>query len=159
MKRCKTCGRRKPLRAFYARTPHCKMCVKARARALFEQSKAWIRDCRDWYRAHQDVVSSARSFVAAPPLARYHRLQHDAIMAYGGYRCACCGIDEPLFLTLDHIDNGGTRHRRQVGKGDKFYAWLRDHGYPAGFQVLCSNCNNGRHRNRGVCPHKYRQSV
>ena len=162
MKRCKTCGRRKPLRAFYVnrREPHCKACLRAQSRAEFQQAKAWIRDhCRDWYRAHQDVVSSAKNFVAAPPLTRYYRAQHEAIMAYGGYRCACCGIDEPLFLTLDHMNNDGVRHRRRIGKGGTFYTWLRKRGYPPGFQVLCSNCNHGRFRNGGVCPHKYRQSV
>jgi hypothetical protein len=28
------------------------------------------------------------------------------------------------------------------------------HGYPEGFQVLCMNCNWGRYRNGGVCPHE-----
>ncbi len=165
MKRCKTCGRRKPLRAFYVngrrgyRHPHCKACLSARSRATFEQSKAWIRDhCRSWYLANRELLASATAFIAEPPLlSRYHQLQHDAIMAYGGYRCACCGVDEPLFLTLDHQDGSGARHRERVGKGGKFYAWLRDNGYPPGFQVLCSNCNHGRFRNGGVCPHKYRQ--
>jgi hypothetical protein len=26
-------------------------------------------------------------------------------------------------------------------------------GFPAGFQVLCFNCNQGRRLNHGVCPH------
>jgi hypothetical protein len=26
--------------------------------------------------------------------------------------------------------------------------------FPPGFQLLCSNCNHGRARNGGICPHK-----
>lgn len=35
-----------------------------------------------------------------------------------------------------------------------FLQWLKDNKYPKGFQVLCTNCNTGRHRNGGICPHK-----
>jgi hypothetical protein len=28
------------------------------------------------------------------------------------------------------------------------------HRFPAGFQVLCLNCNHGRFRNGGICPHQ-----
>jgi len=165
MKRCTRCERRKPLRAYYAdgRGYHrhvCKACVNEQWHRLGEESKAWIRDhCRRWFRKHQRMLASATDFVSAPPrLTQYYRLQHDTIMAYGGYRCACCGIDEPFFLTIDHVDGHGVQHRRKTGTGCSFYKWLRDKGYPEGFQVLCSNCNSGRHRNGGVCPHKYRAS-
>jgi len=76
------------------------------------------------------------------------------MLAYGGYRCACCGTREALFLTIDHIENDGACHRRRVGFSTGFLKWLKRNGYPKGFQVLCSNCNHGRHRNGGTCPHK-----
>ena len=76
------------------------------------------------------------------------------MLAYGGYRCACCGTREALFLTIDHIENDGACHRRRVGFSTGFLKWLKRNGYPKGFQVLCSNCNLGRHRNGGTCPHK-----
>lgn len=85
-------------------------------------------------------------------LARYHQLRNDAMMAYGGHVCACCGETEPNFLSLDHIENDGATHRRTVGKA--IWKWLRDNKYPAGFQVLCMNCNHGKARNNGICPHK-----
>jgi hypothetical protein len=28
------------------------------------------------------------------------------------------------------------------------------HNFPPGFRLLCSNCNFGRARNHGVCPHQ-----
>ena len=78
-----------------------------------------------------------------------------AIMAYGGYVCKCCGETEPMFLTLDHVNNDGADHRRELGQqgGPAFYKWPRDHQYPIGFQVLCMNCNFGKQRNGGCCPH------
>ena len=81
-------------------------------------------------------------------------------MAYGGYKCACCGEMEPKFLTLDHVFNNGAEHRRSLGytkgngRGGNLVTWLKKHRYPAGFQVLCMNCNFGKHTNKGICPHK-----
>ena len=90
-------------------------------------------------------------------LAYYYRLQDEAIMAYGGYCCACCGETEPYFLTIDHVNNDGSNLRKEFNfghHGAKFYKWLKDNGYPPGYQVLCSNCNHGKHRNHGICPHQ-----
>jgi hypothetical protein len=75
--------------------------------------------------------------------------------AYGGYICVCCGETEPLFLTIDHIHNDGAAHRKSInGGGTRLYDWLRARNYPDGFQVLCLNCNMGKYRNGGTCPHK-----
>jgi hypothetical protein len=60
---------------------------------------------------------------------------------------------EERFLTIDHINGGGSQHRKKIGHGH-FYLWLYNHGYPDGYQVLCMNCNFGRYMNYGVCPHK-----
>ena len=76
---------------------------------------------------------------------------------YGGYRCACCGETERMFLTIDHVANDGAEMRRNGTHsrgGTQFYQWLRKRGFPVGFQVLCMNCNVGKHRNGGVCPHQ-----
>src|SRR5690348_1104353 len=76
------------------------------------------------------------------------------LRCYGGYRCACPGCSETIeaFLSLDHIHNDGAAHRKVINRR-KLYVWLRNEGYPAGFQVLCMNCNFGKARNGGTCPH------
>lgn len=84
---------------------------------------------------------------------RNRALKDAAYRAYGGYRCACCGETQPAFLSIDHVNGDGCKHRKSIGRGTSIYAWLRNNGYPAGFQVLCHNCNHGRHINGGVCPH------
>lgn len=73
---------------------------------------------------------------------------------YGGAICKCCGERNLKFLTLDHIDGGGKEHRKQA-KGTGFYRWLIINDFPpCNLQVLCYNCNCGREKNGGICPHK-----
>lgn len=85
---------------------------------------------------------------------------------YGRW-CACCGEDNPLFLSIDHV-NGRTeadfhpitefRHSTTGNKrprtGVHAAKQARREGYPDTYQVLCFNCNCGKNRNGGVCPHR-----
>lgn len=88
----------------------------------------------------------------------YHiRIRQQVIAHYGG-KCACCGEDRLEFLTIDHVGGRGVgaEHRRALAKSginSSFILWLRKHGYPEGYQVLCYNCNcaSGIY---GYCPHK-----
>jgi hypothetical protein len=66
-------------------------------------------------------------------------LKTGAIEAYGGC-CACCGERSMDFLCIDHIDGGGTQHRKLIGKGST-YRVLKNAKYPPGYRVLCANCN------------------
>ena len=75
--------------------------------------------------------------------------------AYGGAVCACCGEKHLEFLSIDHINGGGTEHRRNIWKGSGFYSWLKQQGYPLGFRVLCFNCNLALGF-FGYCPHQSR---
>lgn len=76
------------------------------------------------------------------------------VFEHYGNKCACCGEDESCFLAIDHIDGGGNEHRKNIGKaGSGFYKWLINNNFPEGFQILCHNCNMGKHLNNGICPH------
>lgn len=75
---------------------------------------------------------------------------------YGHYGaiCVCCEETTPEFLSLDHINNDGAAHRRQIGRGrEVIYRWIIKHNFPPSFQVLCMNCQWGKRR-LGVCPHQ-----
>lgn len=85
---------------------------------------------------------------------RYREKLRSDVFDHYGWACACCGESGPLFLTIDHINGGGAEHRRTFGNGSGVYAWLRREGFPDGYQTLCINCNLGRSRNGGVCPHR-----
>ncbi len=78
------------------------------------------------------------------------KLKREVMDKYGG-KCKCCGEKELVFLTIDHINGGGNKHRKIIGKN--IYVWLKKNNYPKGFQVLCWNCNAAKHI-LGKCPHK-----
>lgn len=88
------------------------------------------------------------------------KIKLEVFIHYGGNppRCACkyCNEDNMIFLTLDHINGSGRKHKTLLGSkgGNAFYAKLKKLGYPEGIQVLCWNCNCGRSKNGGVCPHE-----
>ena len=82
----------------------------------------------------------------------YLRLRNEMFDHYGR-SCACCGETRPEFLTIDHVDGGGAAHRREgVKGGSQTMRWLRRNKFPAGFRILCANCNLAMGI-YGVCPH------
>jgi len=173
-RKCKKCGETKPLiEGFHphdggGRRHECKACFRqrfnawaasrrpitnAQAKAGYHRRKA---ENPEWYeRRKADRRIGNRLGETTASYAR--RQRDDAYAAYGGPICACCGETEVMFLTLDHIENNGKEMRKQHGLGSAFYAWLKRNSWPAGFQVLCMNCNFGKARNKGVCPHKSHQ--
>ena len=78
----------------------------------------------------------------------------EVLTHYGGNppRCGCCGENHLQFLGIDHINGGGSKHRREFKIGGSFYPWLRQNNYPIGYQVLCHNCNLAKGF-YGACPH------
>lgn len=84
---------------------------------------------------------------------RSKQIRIDVINHYGG-KCACCSESILEFLSIDHIDGGGKKHRKEIGGGgNTFYRWLIRNNFPEGFRVLCNNCNMsiGFY---GYCPHQ-----
>lgn len=75
------------------------------------------------------------------------------INGYGG-KCSCCGESEHAFLSIDHVNGGGGKHRREIGSSSTLYRNIIREGFPKTFQLLCHNCNHGRYINGGICPHK-----
>ena len=83
--------------------------------------------------------------------ARTQERKELVLRHYGGI-CVCCEEQELKFLCLDHVDGGGNKHRAEVGGGTTFYNWIIRENFPAGFQVLCHNCNFAKGA-YGSCPH------
>jgi hypothetical protein len=77
------------------------------------------------------------------------------VIAFYGNCCVCCGERITQFLTIDHINNDGYLERRNTGirGGYRWYQQLLAKPKREDLQILCYNCNNGRHRNNGICPH------
>jgi hypothetical protein len=69
------------------------------------------------------------------------------------FECNCCGENQLGFLTIDHINKDGGKHKKEIHR--QLYKWLFDNDFPKGFQVLCFNCNSGRNITEDKkCPHK-----
>jgi hypothetical protein len=157
-KQCSRCRQTKPLSEFHRNAKssdghkyECKRCRLGlddpeRRAALMNRS----RELEDMYRANSEYQAD-RNARFRDSHARRRRTVIDNL----GGKCVCCGETEIVFLTVDHIEGGGNDHRRQLGgSSQNLYRWLIKKGFPDGFQVLCFNCNQGKHVNGGVCPHQ-----
>ena len=74
-----------------------------------------------------------------------------------GRKCSCIGCDESIemFLTIDHVNDDGYKFKGGPRSGEKLWRYLRDLGFPQDdYRLLCYNCNCGRARNDGTCPHE-----
>ena len=138
MRKCRDCKKTKPISDFYIDRkkvirPNCKECVKQRSKE------------------HRLQNPEMRKKTA---LRYYRHLRMKALQAYGGAKpfCACCGLNQIEFLTIDHIDGGGNKQRQKM-KLRSFYSWLKKNNYPKGFQILCMNCNFAKGM-YDICPHK-----
>jgi hypothetical protein len=92
---------------------------------------------------------------------RRAKIREEGLAAYGGEhpccQCECgCKEDKPIYLDLDHANNDGAEHRREIsnGRSCNFYPALKKRGWPKdrGIRVMCIKCNIGRYRNGGQCP-------
>jgi hypothetical protein len=104
-----------------------------------------------------EEVAAIRAAESEKTKRNQDRCRNDVFTAYGGYKCNCCGETEKMFLSIDHVNNDGAAMRKAKlysGNGTGFYLWLRKNKFPTGFQVLCMNCQVGKHKNDGVCPHQ-----
>ncbi len=115
-----------------------------------------LRRCKVcWYKSDDPVSEENRRKRAEYQSEWGARTKAECYAAYGN-ACSCCGERNPLFLSIDHINRDGYMHRKTGALGGRtIYSWLRSRGYPKdGFRLLCMNCNTGREKNGGICPHE-----
>ena len=122
------------------------------------------RQSRYYYRHQEDCKQQLRDYYKnhREEILKHHQKTHDelrmkCLIHYGGDppKCACCGEDHLLFLTIDHIFGGGNHHKKEIGGSGRLYNWLVQNNFPEGFQVLCYNCNCAKYRghsSNGFCP-------
>jgi len=105
-----------------------------RAYNLLPEVKARRRS----YRPSPDARAKKRSYTRdRAMLIRLHALE-----IYGASRCARCGEADTDVLELDHVNGGGTAHRKTLGTSS-LYEGLRRAEWPTDtpLQVLCANCH------------------
>lgn len=94
------------------------------------------------------------------------RANRDLVYGAYGNQCVCCGETNPFFLSIDHVNNDGNKHRRTKLRKDGtpgysntyLYREIIKNNYPDAYQLLCMNCNMGKQRNGGICPHALQNS-
>lgn len=120
----------------------------------YTTSMKYCTKCNRPYDTQYKMCDHCRLVKNKVSLARYHRIRKTVFDMYGG-KCVCCGEANEYFLTLDHINGGGNQDRLKNGnKGTEIYKEIYKKGYRDDLQLLCMNCNFGKSRNKGICPHK-----
>ncbi len=155
---CKVCGERKSLSSFPKNGRYrryiCSPCYSKR-QFKYQRSRADRGICKQ---CNFPTVSGKTLCKEHLEYSRRYnaKLRSDALNAYGGPVCTCCGETHSEFLSIDHIKGKGCQHRKKIGvpSGGPFYVWLRKNGYPEGFRVLCANCN-ASFGHFGYCPHEF----
>ncbi len=104
------------------------------------------REARDAYRKNPAKFRTRQKVYR-------EQVKLEVLSRYGGV-CRCCGEDEPVFLSMDHINGDGAKARKHTkASGASLYKWIQKNDYPDGFQVLCYNCNLAK-RTGDECPHR-----
>lgn len=114
-------------RASYHRNKH-----KNRARRLARATK--------WYYANRDQILPIK-------VAQYRQqiteLRHQIFQHYGRC-CACCGLRDERFLTIDHVFFGkGNKLPKSERRTEtrKMMRHIIEEKFPDSYQLLCMNCN------------------
>lgn len=107
-----------------------------RQRSSTPEFKAYMkRYRREYYKNHPEIIDKVKAYNAA--------VVAEVTTYYGG-KCALCGGSWGPCLVIDHVNNANSKPFRTdpgCAGGNTFYRKLKSLGYPAGFQVLCANCN------------------
>jgi hypothetical protein len=72
---------------------------------------------------------------------KVQELKLECLQHYG--EICQCGETDQVVLTLDHVNDDGSKHRKELGvRGYGFYIYLRKNNFPNDppLQVLCVNC-------------------
>lgn len=158
VKECTKCGEVKSLSDFHkaknckdGHQSRCKSCANKNALANYHENReARLTNKRANAAKHRTRNSKAQR-------ERQIRYRQQVMEHYcdGEPYCKGCGVMNIEVLTIDHIDENGAKHRKQEPAQRCFGWWIRN-GFPEGYQILCWNCNNAKHRHHKVPIYKYK---
>lgn len=159
---CKECDKRKPIDSFpknriingYSFAEYqCKDCL-ARNRKKIRSDRISKGLC---YRCGKQPISKwtlctlcfdKRSKPTPESNRKYREKVREKCLAYYGGKCVCCGETKKEFLTFDHINNDGAKHRKQYKGAVALTTWLAAHDFNRAsefqIQILCANCNHAK---------------
>ena len=138
-------------------TKVCPKCLKRKLIRYFSKNKFRYDGFNGWCK--KCMKKGTKKYLPAKRKSNkraYAALRLETLQYYSGKEkpeCKCCAVDFLEFLSIDHINGGGSEDKRKIGTGGKFYKWLKKNNYPKGFRVLCHNCNQSLGA-YGYCPHR-----
>ncbi len=98
---------------------------------------------RHWREANPEKYEAYRKKQSLRSRERTTMMKREIMTHYGAGQCRCvkCGESRLACLSIDHIDGGGTKERRDTALTSyAYYLSLKNQGYPKGYQTLCMNC-------------------
>ncbi len=125
--------------------------VKQRVKEYKQNNKDKVRARQKKYMQQPNVKSRFNKYNR-----EWSKKRREIVISHYGGVCACCEESQIEFLSMDHINGDGAKHRRELKKNGHIhiYDWLIKNNFPEGFQVLCMNCNWAKGK-YGYCPHKH----
>jgi hypothetical protein len=106
--------------------------------AFYKQAKRYSSECRDCAKERKRLQRAKERL--------------EMLNAYGA-KCVCCFLDRVEFLAIDHVNNNGAEHRKEV-PASAMYKFLKSLDWPKDdYQILCHNCNTAKWI-YGQCPHQ-----
>lgn len=159
---CKGCDLTLDAKAFYVHKHHkdglssyCRSCTLRKSGEHYHKNLKTNPTYRARIKVYSREWHSRNKEASRSRIAVNHRKEREECLARYGGVCACCGESQYEFLAIDHIDGGGSTHRKEQ-RITKMARWLKKNQFPPGYRVLCHNCNMafGQY---GYCPHSQAQ--
>lgn len=170
-KKCSLCKKNKLLSEYWKHIKardgmyaHCKSCHTLQSRKTRQKYREKYREkarksSAEWRKKNPEIAKERNKIYREKYKEKYNQkrreksnfIRLEVIKNYGG-KCKCCEEKEVLFLALDHVNNDGNLHRKNIRKN--LAEWAHKNNYPKNIQLLCHNCNYGKHLNKGICPHQ-----
>lgn len=159
-KQCRDCEEIKPFKDFHkdekikdGLTSYCKFCYARRSLAYYHKNHEKVSKKKEEYRKiNREILNIKQKERNADKKLKILQEYCKDEIPY----CFGCGIEELSVLAIDHINDDGAEHRRNMNSA-RLYGWLTTNNYPSGFQVLCYNCNIYKHRNQKTPSYKYKK--
>lgn len=143
----------------------CKTCNAKNKKKWAQKNKEKTRSyaLKHYYKNHEHKIEYSKKYrethreeMNLRIKDKHSSMREETLMAYGNI-CNCCKETNTRFLTIDHVNNDGYKHRAELKSRSTahIHRLIKKEGYPLDkYQILCYNCNMGKALNNGVCPHK-----
>jgi hypothetical protein len=148
--KCSKCLEIKPMEEFYTEVKQINNSRKGK--------RGWCKKCDSKHkllRYSMDPNKFKRSATQSKRKAKKDCLDHY------GHECACCKNTDEILLTIDHVFNDGHLSRPFINgkRSTSTSGWIsaRKRGFPDDLQILCMNCNYGKHQNGGVLAERWKK--